>query len=293
MTDRELQEARRHKWHTDGRPIRTLEEARDFMHTVGFSLMYAHKPPVLAPTFFGAYLGSDQDVPEWQHSFRHPRSADATELMVRLLRDRGAFEANLYGESNFLLSREVFPYFYALVGDRNPKQDPHKAKDEKLSPLAQDAYAVIQREGPLSKPRLADILGGTPSLAALDRALGELWSSLKITRVDYQPREGASWDVMYRWAPEAVQQGIQLSVAEALSALISKYVDCVIAAEPAEIEDFFSAMVSRSRVREAVNALLAARELSFIPVGRRTLIQMTPPVSAEPRMPRTPTRRRA
>lgn len=293
MTDRELQEARRRKWHTDGHPIRTLEDGRDFMQTVGFSLMYAHKPPVLVPTFFGAYLGSDADLPEWQHAFRHPRSAEATELMVRLLRDRSAFEANLYGDNNFLLSAEVFPYFYGLVGDRNPKQDPHKAKGEKITPLAQDAYAAIQRDGPVSKRRLAETLGGALSPAAVDRTLGELWSSLKITRVDYQPREGAFWDVMYRWAAEAVQEGIKLSVAEALSALISKYVDCVVAVEPSEIEDFFSPMIARSRVREAVNALLAARELSFISVGRRTLVQMTPPATAAPRISGAPSRRRA
>jgi len=294
MTEQELQAARRKKWHTDGNPIRTLDDARDFMQSVGFCLMYPQKPAVLAPTFFGAYLGSDSELPEWQHAFRHPRSAEATELMVRLLRQRMAFEANLFGDNNFLLSPEVFPFYYALAGDRNPKQDLRKAQGEKLSPLAQDAFAAIQRDGPISKRRLAEVLGGAPSGAALDRALGELWSRLKITRVDYSPHEGASWDVLYRWAPELVQEGVKLSVGEALSALISKYLDCVVAAEPAEIEDFFSHMVSRSKVREAVNALLAAREFSFLTVGRRTLIQMTPPApEVRPRIARTPSRKPA
>jgi 23S rRNA pseudouridine2605 synthase len=294
MTDQELQTARRHKWHSDGRPILTLDEARDFVQSTGFCLMYAQKPAVLAPTFFGAYLGTDSGLPDWQHAFQHPKSAEATELMVRLLRGRHAYEANLYGENNFLLSAEVFPFFYGLMGDRNPKQDPQKARGEKLSPLAQDAFSALQREGPLSKRRLAEVLGGAPSPAALDRALGELWSRLKITRVDYKPQEGAAWDVMYRWSPEAVQEGIQLSVGEALSAMISKYLDGVVAAELADIEDFFSPMVSRSRVREAVNALLAAREFSFLPVGRRTLVQLTPPASTLTRTPaRAPSRKPA
>jgi hypothetical protein len=257
--------------------------------------MYLQKPAVLLPTFFGAYLGSDSDLPEWQHAYRHPRSAEATELMVRLLRQRFAYEANLFGENNFLLSAEVFPFFYALVGDRNPKQDARKARGEKLSPLAQDTFSAIQQHGPLSKQQLAEILGGAPSAAALDRALGELWSRLKINRVGYSQQEGASWDVLYRWSPEVVQEGINLSVGEGLSALISKYLDCVVAAELTEIEDFFSHMVARSRVREAVNALLAAREFSFLTVGRRTLIQMTPPASsaAHTRAGRTPTRKPA
>jgi 23S rRNA pseudouridine2605 synthase len=279
MTDQELQAARRQKWHTDGNPIRTLEAARDFVQSVGLCVTYAQKPAVLVPTFLGAYLGSDSEVPEWQHAFRYPRSAEATELIVRLLRQRVAYEANVFGGNNLLLSAEVFPFFYALTGDRNPKQDARSTHGEKLSPLAQDAFATIQRDGPISKRRLAEVLGGAPSGAALDRALGELWSRLKITRVDYSAQEGGFWDVMYRWAPELVKEGINLSVAEGLSALISKYLDCVIAAELSEIEDFFSPMVARSRVREAVNALLAAREFSFVTVGRRTLIRLTPPVS--------------
>ena len=79
-------------------------------------------------------------------------------------------------------------------------------------------------------------LGGSVSFVALDRALGELWSKLRITRVDYKPEEGAFWDVLYRWAPDAVREGVGLSVGEALSALLSKYLDCVVAADQQEVE---------------------------------------------------------
>jgi hypothetical protein len=98
---------------------------------------------------------------------------------------------------------------------------------------------------------------------------------LRITRVDYDARQGASWDVLYRWAPEAVSEGVNCSVNSALSALLSKYLDCVVAADETEIEAFFGNFVARSRVREAINTLLAARELSFLPVGHRSLIQVT------------------
>jgi hypothetical protein len=103
---------------------------------------------------------------------------------------------------------------------------------------------------------------------------------LRITRVDYNPEEGASWDVLYRWAPEAVREGIGLSVPEALSALLSKYLDCVIAADQQEVESFFGNFVPRSRIREALHALQTARELDFIRVGNRSLIQI-----AQPRTP--------
>jgi hypothetical protein len=196
--------------------------------------------------------------------------------MVRLLRDRAAFEANLFGENNnFLVAASVFPYFYALVGERNPKQPPKPGPRSEYSQLAADAFEII-RQTPISKQKLREALGRELSLAALDRALTELWSKLRITRVDYSPEEGSTWDVLYRWAPEPVREGIGLSIPEALSALVSKYLDCVVAAEPAEIETFFGNFVARSRVKEAINALLAARELSFVRVGDKSMIQVTP-----------------
>jgi hypothetical protein len=51
----------------------------------------------------------------------------------------------------------------------------------------------------------------------------------------------------------------------------------MVMAEQAELLDFFSHFVARSKVNEAVNALLAARELSFVPVGNGSKIQVAPP----------------
>src|SRR5581483_5181597 len=236
MTEQELQQLRREKWRVSGNAARTIEDASAFVESNGFCVMYPQKPALLAPTFMGAFVGGEERLPDWQHAFADPRAKEATEVMVRLLRERAAFEANLFGENNFLLSAAVFPYFYALVGDRNPKQERKARSRSDESPLARDAFEVIRREGPISKGKLAQSLGGEPSPAALDHALGELWSKLLITRVDYNPGQGASWDALYRWAPEAVREGIQLSQRQALSALVSKYLECVIAAEPQEIE---------------------------------------------------------
>ncbi|MGC1437615.1 MAG: hypothetical protein WA847_17105 [Terriglobales bacterium] len=276
MTDQELNELRREKWHLTGRAVRTFDDARSFLESVGFCMMYPMRQQALVPTFIGAWTGSDQQLPTWQHAFADPRAQEATELMVRLLRDRAAYEANRFDENNaFLIAPSIFPYFYALVGERNPKLAPKPKPHSEYSQLACDAFELIQRDGPISKQKMRDELGGSVSFTALDHALGELWSRLRITRVDYNPDEGAFWDVLFRWSPDAVREGINLSVGESLSALISKYLDCVVAADQQELESFFGNFVPRSRVKEAVNALLAARELSFIRVGNRSLIQVT------------------
>jgi hypothetical protein len=277
VTDLELQQLRHEKWRLDGKPIRTIETARAFLEDVGMCCMYPQRPALLVPTFIGAFVGSEDRLPEWQHAFKDPRAAEATELMVRLLREKTAFEANLFEENNgFLVAASVFPYFYALMGERNPKQPPKAGTRSPYSQLASDAFALIQKEGALSKKKLLEGLGGGLSLPALDKALAELWSKLRITRVDYSVNEGSVWDLLYRWAPDAIKEGVQLSVPEALSALVSKYLDCVIAVEQAELETFFGNFVARSKVKEAVNALLAARELSFVHVGGKSMLQITP-----------------
>ena len=277
MTDLELQHQRQEKWRLNGKPIRTVEDARSFLEDVGFCLMYPGRPALLVPTFIGAFAGAEDRLPEWQHAFKDPRAAQATELMVRLLRERTAFEANLFEENNgLILASSVFPYFYALMGERNPKLAPKPGARSPYSQLACDAFALIQREGALSKQKLLEKLGGGLSTVALDKALAELWSKLRITRVDYKLSEGSVWDLLYRWAPEPVKEGVGLSVPEALSALISKYLDCVIAVEQAELEIFFGNFIARSKVKEAVNALLAARELSFVLVSGKSMLQITP-----------------
>lgn len=284
MTDLELQQLRREKWRLDGKPIRTIEQARAFLEDAGMCFMYPQRPPQLVPTFIGAFVGSDDRLPEWQHAFKDPRAAQSTELMVRLLREKFAFEANLLEENNgFLVAASVFPYFYALMGERNPKQPPKAGTRSSYSQLASDLFALIQGDGALSKKKLLEGLGGGLSVPALDKALAELWSKLRITRVDYSESEGSVWDLLYRWAPDAVKEGVQLSVPEALSALVSKYLDCVIAVEPAELETFFGKFIARSKVKEAVNALLAARELSFVHVGGKSMLQITPARAAAPR----------
>jgi Winged helix DNA-binding domain len=276
MPDIDLDQLRDDKWRLNGIPARTIEDARSFLESVGFCMMYPQRQTVLAPTFIGAWVGSDRDLPTWQHAFADPRAQEATTLMVRMLRERDAYEANLFNENALLVAASIFPYFYALAGDRNPKQPPKAGPRSEYSQLASDTFALIQRKGPISKQQMREDLGGSVSLVALDRALGELWSRLRITRVDYDNERGSSWDVLYRWSPDAVREGMEISVGEALSFLISKYLDCVIAADQQEIELFFGNFVSRSRVKDAVNLLLNARELSYVRVGNRVLLEITP-----------------
>jgi Winged helix DNA-binding domain len=284
MTEQELEQQRAANWRITGEGIRTIEDARSFIDSAGFCLMYPERSLPLMPTFIGAYAGTATGLPDAKHAFADPRSQEATDLMVRLLRERTAFEMSLSGDITLIVSAALFPFFYALVGDRTPKAPPRtKAQGAAVSELATRIFATLQKHGPMGKGQLQAQVARETSLTAMDRALAELWSILKITRVDYREGEGVLWDVLYRWAPQQVKDGIQISQHEAISGLLSKYLQTVVAAEQEEIEQLFSYLTSRSKIREAVNALLQARELSFITIEGKSLIRMTPPPEQERR----------
>src|SRR5437868_1112791 len=271
MSELELQHLRREKWRLDGEPIRTLDEAGEFVDSVGMCLLYPVRPTTLLPTLIGATLGSDQKLPTRQNAFNDPRAKRAEELLPKLVRNKVAFEAQLHAES-LLLSPAAFPYDYALASDRKPRQLVRSRARGQASLLSEHVFAKLDASGPLTGAQLQEQLRGGLSQPVLASALQELSAALKITRVDHDAKVGDIWEVYYRWAPEAVNEGVRMSDAEALSALISKYLDCTVAATQEEIETFFSAFTSRARVAEVVKALQAAREFSYTPSESRTLI---------------------
>ena len=58
MTGPELLQARAQKWRLDGQPVRTLDEARAFLESVGFCLMYPDAARASAADFRGSLGGS-------------------------------------------------------------------------------------------------------------------------------------------------------------------------------------------------------------------------------------------
>ncbi|HKT23428.1 MAG TPA: hypothetical protein VJR04_02425 [Terriglobales bacterium] len=271
MTELELQHLRREKWRVENEPLRTLEDAREFVNSVGMCLMYPIRPMPVLPTFVAAVIGSDAKLPERKTAFSDARAKQVDELVWRLLREKAAFPAQFSGEM-LIVSSESFPYFYALASDRQPKKPIHSRARGKASPLMEHVFRKLEKSGTLTRAQLQEQLGGALSEAGLDRALQELWTAVKIAPVDHNPETGYTWDTYHHWSTDAVNEGVRLSDAEALSALISKYLEAVIAATQEEIEGVFSAFTSRTRVAEVIRALLAAREFAYTPSETRTLI---------------------
>ena len=281
----ELQNKRRQRWHQDGNAVRTFEAARDFLEDVGLCLMYPAARSSPAPIFIAAWLGRAERVPSARLAFSDPEAVDAEDMRLRLLREHVAYEWP-FGESVLLIAPSIFPFFYTLASDREGRQQPTWAAGQKLSKLARDTWAEFQRPPqPLSEQALRQQVGKGVTESALDRALHELWQRLRIMRLDRSPKGGDLWASVSHTSAKKIRASEQLSVPSALSALISKYLYTMIAAQQNDIETFFSPLVSVTKVRDALNALLAAREITTTQIGSHTMLEITPPkVTAAPRI---------
>lgn len=287
LTAFELEQQRRRKWRATGNlelaaPLRTLEDARAWLHECGFCLFQPHTTPVVAPDLLTAVAGSAEQARMSLRFVDDPDKRLARDLVFRMLRDHAAYAAPFNESNQLLIAPTELPYFYALAGERNPKQPPDAGpRGEHL--LVRHTFELLEKGGPATVQQLHFQLGKGVSETAVDRALHDLWTKFRVCQIERNAAQQPVWDLLFHWAPEPVNQGRQLSSAEALSALMSRYLETVVAAETGDVENFFGHFIPRSRVQEIVRAMLGQRQFSYLRLGQKILVQMTPPPEPDSR----------
>jgi hypothetical protein len=269
LTTEQLQATRAEKWRQKANPVLTLEDATEWMESTGICFFLPRKAqfPVPAPSFAEAVSGESNPTPS-------PEAIqNAFSLAVRLIAAGAAVPLNLLGsvteQPDFLVSPEALPYIFSLRGDRNWKRGPGKS-----SQLATDIWQLLKREGALAAPELQEKLGRGVSETAVHRALSELWGGLYVVPI-YAGGEATTWALFESQYQKAMHTGGGMAQATALSALISLYLDSVIAATTEDIETFLSPLAPRSRIREVARGLLAMRQLSALSLGSQSLLFIT------------------
>ena len=269
MTTEQLQAARAEKWRQKTNPLLTIEDAEAWIESTGVSLFLPRKTQLQspAPSFVEAVLGETNVTP--------PPVAiqNAFDLATRLFAAEKATPLNLLGavseQPDFLISPEALPYVFALRGDRDWKRGPR----EKSSPLVVESWKMLKREGALTVPELQAQLGREVTEGAVLRSLSELWTALRVLPV-YTAGEATTWELFESRNQKVMQIGGGMAQATALSALISLYLDSVIAATSDEIETFLSPLAPRSRIREVAHGLTATRQLLTITLGTQSLLHI-------------------
>jgi 23S rRNA pseudouridine2605 synthase len=292
LTSEQLQNARAERWRQLSNPVMTAEDARAWLDRIGFCLFLPKCTSGLAlvpaPSFVEAVLGVPSEAPgreaiENATALLHRLAADAAIVPLSLLGGNhfGATGAGATDTPDYLVTREALPYVFSLIGGRNWKSGP----GGKASPLMVEVWTLLNEGAARTAQEIRTALGRELTEAAVLHALVELWNGLRVIPVyDGESATAARWELTQaRFAAEmtASQKVAQVT---ALSALVSLYVQSVVAASSDEIETFLSPLAARSRMREVVNGLSATRQLELVSVGAQPLFHVAGslPEFAEP-----------
>jgi hypothetical protein len=290
FTPQQLAAARAAVWHQNGEPILTQEAMHHWLSQMG-CVLYTPRPlqmPAPAPSFAEAAFGStNADL-----SFE--QMEPARNLLQRLIANNQAIALNLLGTlgdtPDYIVTPQALTFIFTLRGDKNWKQPPGGGSAGRVSPLATRLHELLVEHGALPVRDLITHAGREVTEAAVLRALGELWSQL---RVFPQPQVGSAqtlWELASVRFTKQLKAGSNAGVPTALSALISLYLGAVIATTTEEIEIFLSPLAPRSRIRDVVHGLMTTRQLEERVVEGKTLmylvggLPMFEPQFAEPRV---------
>ena len=274
MNAEQLNSARLARWSQNGEARLTLEAASEWLDDIGFC---PYMPMGLtgsapAPSFLEAVVGRPAQAPSVGERSR------ALELLGRLIENSSVVPLKLgssLGEQpDFVCSPDVLRYIYALRGDRNFKTGPLTVGNEKVTPLSLHCWQAIEQEGPLDVTALQPILGRDITEAAISRALQELWSGMYIFPVLGAAGKPAQWELMFRRFPKPVAAGASTGHAEALSAMISLYLQASVAAREEEILAFLSPLAPQSKLREVIRGLGSMRQLDILDIGGRAHVAL-------------------
>jgi hypothetical protein len=257
----------------------TYDDAAGWLEETGLCLFLPRHAqlPAPAPSFVEACMGVARALPP-------PEAiAEATALAQRLIDARKAVPLNLLGtyteQPDFLVASEVLPWVVAIRGDRQWKTAP----SGRTSPLILRTWEALDREGESTAVQLRELLGRELTEAAVLRALIELWTGLRAMPI-CTAGEPTRWTLLKHRHPTELATAANTGQSTALSALLSLYLRSAVAATAEEAEVFLSPLTSRSRIREVLHGMMAARQFATMSVASQTLlfVEGSLPEVAEP-----------
>lgn len=286
LDQQQLQIARAALWHqTAEAALVTADAASAWLEDLGLCLFLPRhvQLPAPAPSFVEACLGAASVTPS------AAALGQAAELAARLIDERRALPLNLLGaysdQPDLLITPEVLPWVAALRGDRQWKNAP----GGRASPLVVRVWQVLDQQGEANAVELCERLGRELTETAVLRALIELWTGVRAIPLP-TPGLPTRWTLLKHRFPVQLTTAANTAQATALSALLSIYLRSAVAATAEECEVFLSPLTSRSRIREVLHGMMAARQFATMSVGPQTLlfVEGTLPETAAPELIEAP-----
>ncbi len=230
--------------------VRTMEEAAEFIDSVGFCLLFASAQGIELPSLFEAVKGRrDVHIEDWD--------ADSDRIWTwkgELPADKRAYYGKaLAGGKPVFISLPMLPYVIVLAAPENVAQDYERGR---ISLDARRLYDTLRSLGPTPTMALRQAAGFTRPGSTLryHHALDELQRALLVLPVG-GTREVGAWtsqifELVERWFPRQLAQARRIDVDTARRVLVKRYIQTVVAAQPAMTARVFG------WPREQVNAIL-------------------------------------
>jgi hypothetical protein len=277
----EILRRREHNYRrTPGRRLRTVEEAQAFVEEVGFCFFWPIKSVEL-PNLFHAIAGRVRPVP-MEHA--DPDISKCWGWKDESLDKKRWYYGKLLRRRATLVSLEQLPYFYALSENYGSLDDYlQEYADGLMTAEAKAIYEALLEHGPLDTVRLRREarMSAESAKSRFDRGLVELQVGLKVLPVGVA--EAGAWryafvyEIVQRHFPELPARARPIGRAEARRALVSRYIDNVVAAERKMIAKVFHVLKWTSRELEwTIEALLEEGAIQEVQIKGVEQLQLVP-----------------
>jgi hypothetical protein len=261
LNQQQLQIARAALWRQNADPLVTCDDAAAWLDGIGFCpfLPRHAQLPAPAPSFVEACLGTPSATPP------AGAIASAMEMAMRLMDAGRALPLNLFGtfseQPDFLVTLDVLPWVAAVRGDRQWQ----KAPAGRTAPIVLRTWEALEQHGAQTAVEIRELLGRELTEAAVMRALIELWTGLRAVPT-YAAGEPTRWRLLKDTFAAQLTTAANTAQPTALSAMLSIYLRSAVAATAEEAEIFLSPLTARSRIREVVHGMMAARQFGSMSV---------------------------
>ncbi len=222
---------------------RTEDQGLAFLNEVGMAFLFP-QAGVTLPSLWGAINGKDRDIPSHHHDhalglawgWKDSLPARKAVWYGKLLKGKPTF-----------VSLDLLPAFYALSSNFGGLDDYlEQYADGRMSKEARTVYEVLLENGPSSTNVLrkaTGMMGGGDPARRFERAIAELQSDLKIvkcgTAEDNRWKYCYVYDLLLRWHPVVAEQARALNGRQAMTQILTRYLQTVIAAPASTLAGLF------------------------------------------------------
>lgn len=239
--------------------LRTVEEARAFVDSVGFCHFWPIKG-IEMPNLFHAIAGRVRPVPD-EHD--DPDISKCWGWKDDALDKRWWYYGKLLGRRATLVSLEMLPVFYACsenYGDLLDYLEEYRAGT--LTAEAKSIYEALLEHGPLDTVHLRRQarMSAESAKAAFERAMVELQVGLKVLPIGVAEvgawRYAFIYEIVQRHFPDLPEQARAIQRSQARRMLVQRYLENVVVAERSMIARVFSVFKWTPRELERTLAAL-------------------------------------